>query len=1054
MKKSIVLVCLAMLFSLFASAQNPTITVQNVAAKYAPGFPANVTAMINSNGSNVEQLCMVKYEIKRNGELVENVADFGTVTYSVRLQGEETITKQITEGSGFVSGTVTYDEHEYNIEAFSLGIFDNNECANRNRPIEVVATFNELGSYSVKFELVSATTAHAEEVQTIHTYTDCQSVEHNDLIALNPIAGATLCEYTQTVNVVPSYTVTFEGLEGNEVTVDAPARRDAVMQGDDYVFSIALTGNQTGIASVTVGNEALVANAGKYKVENVQENITISVAFTHSGPVPTMTVSNVNEKYAPGFPADVTVRLNSNGSDVEQLCMVKYEIKRNGVLVENVADFGTVSYTVRLQGDETMTRQITEGSGFISGTVTYDEHEYNIDAFSLGIFDNNECAYRNRPIEVVTTFDSIGNYTVGFAVVSATTEHAEEIQTVHTYTDCQNVQHNDLIAVNPIAGDTLCAYTAAVNVVPSYRITFVGLEEGNEVTAFEPARRDSIMQGDDYVFSIALAECQASIVVTAGNEVLVANDGKYTLANVVSDTTISVSITNETYTITAEAGEHGSVAVAEAEVQCGDNYVVRFIPESGYQIATVTLDGVETTEGLNGNNFTITNVRADHEVAATFEEVVFAGPYFEFIGVESSYEVGDTIEVTAKLHSNGNIDNLCGVGYKVIFWDTDSTNSVVTDLTRNGVFSYDVRLADEAIYHNQVTEGEGMVNVEVEYDETMYNIGAFTMGIFDNDCVNRNRPINFNMIFTQAGRYQVETTIYTCSNGGDEIGTSYVAVNCDGLTHYDRVAETCSHPTPVSVQMVDVLVEGTTIYTITGTVIGGHGDMTPNGTVIVEAGSNYDVIFTPDENYALDTVMVNGIMRYPSLAAEYVVDNVYSITNISENYNITVKYKDVRPYYNIHVEISTAGGTVTPKDTTVVIGSDVVLTVTPNAGYRISQLEIDGNVIANYASNEITFVNVTSDHNVTISFFPNSIEDQMFANLSIYPNPNNGNFTVSCDEFEGTVTCQLYNVSGSVVEEKTSNSSSIEFDNNLSAGTYFLRIVSGDKVATRKIVVE
>jgi len=190
--------------------------------------------------------------------------------------------------------------------------------------------------------------------------------------------------------------------------------------------------------------------------------------------------------------------------------------------------------------------------------------------------------------------------------------------------------------------------------------------------------------------------------------------------------------------------------------------------------------------------------------------------------------------------------------------------------------------------------------------------------------------------------------------------------------------------------------------------------------------------------------MVNGIMRYPTISqTQYVIDSVYTIDSITENYNITVKFKDVRPYYTVHVEVATAGGTVTPKDTTVVVGSDVTLAVSPNAGYHISQLSIDGNIIANYASNEIIFRNIHEDHEVSISFFPNSVEENMFANLSIYPNPNNGQFTVSSDDFDGDVTFQIFSVSGAVMDEvSVSGEKTVTFDKSLPAGTYFVRILA------------
>ena len=137
---------------------------------------------------------------------------------------------------------------------------------------------------------------------------------------------------------------------------------------------------------------------------------------------PTITFSNLADKYAPGFPADVTMRLNSNGSDVDQLCMISYEIKRNGVVVENIEDYGSVRYGVRLASDSIIYRDVTSGHGLMSISVTYDGVDYNVNAFTLGIFDSNSCVNRNRPVEVWTKFDSIGTYSIDFELHKATVE--------------------------------------------------------------------------------------------------------------------------------------------------------------------------------------------------------------------------------------------------------------------------------------------------------------------------------------------------------------------------------------------------------------------------------------------------------------------------------------------------------------------------------------------------------------------------------------------------------------------------------------------------------
>ena len=46
-------------------------------------------------------------------------------------------------------------------------------------------------------------------------------------------------------------------------------------------------------------------------------------------------------------------------------------------------------------------------------------------------------------------------------------------------------------------------------------------------------------------------------------------------------------------------------------------------------------------------------------------------------------------------------------------------------------------------------------------------------------------------------------------------------------------------------------------------------------------------------------------------------------------------------------------------------------------------------------------------------------------------------------------------MNGRVVEEKEINGqTSVDFDMNMAAGTYFIKVISGDKVSVEKIVIE
>ena len=77
----------------------------------------------------------------------------------------------------------------------------------------------------------------------------------------------------------------------------------------------------------------------------------------------------------------------------------------------------------------------------------------------------------------------------------------------------------------------------------------------------------------------------------SGEETLTATEGMYTIANVQSDTTITVAFDIIKHTLTMTAGANGSVAESEAEVDCGTDYTVTFVPNSGYKLGAVTLDG-------------------------------------------------------------------------------------------------------------------------------------------------------------------------------------------------------------------------------------------------------------------------------------------------------------------------------------------------------------------------------------------------------------------------------------------------------------------------------
>ena len=66
-------------------------------------------------------------------------------------------------------------------------------------------------------------------------------------------------------------------------------------------------------------------------------------------------------------------------------------------------------------------------------------------------------------------------------------------------------------------------------------------------------------------------------------------------------------------------------------------------------------------------------------------------------------------------------------------------------------------------------------------------------------------------------------------------------------------------------------------------------------------------------------------------------------------------------------------------------------------------------------------------------------------------------FTVGLGAINGKATCQIVNANGSIIETREVNvdsNSEIVFDCNVSSGVYFVRIISGNDVWTKRVVIE
>jgi hypothetical protein len=84
-----------------------------------------------------------------------------------------------------------------------------------------------------------------------------------------------------------------------------------------------------------------------------------------------------------------------------------------------------------------------------------------------------------------------------------------------------------------------------------------------------------------------------------------------------------------------------------------------------------------------------------------------------------------------------------------------------------------------------------------------------------------------------------------------------------------------------------------------------------------------------------------------------------------------------------------------------------------------------------------------------VTFSTESIKENEFVNVSIFPNPNDGEFTIKCDNMSRII---VYNVIGNVVKDIEVNTDNYVVE-GLNPGIYFVNIKNNDNYIIKKVVV-
>jgi hypothetical protein len=150
-------------------------------------------------------------------------------------------------------------------------------------------------------------------------------------------------------------------------------------------------------------------------------------------------------------------------------------------------------------------------------------------------------------------------------------------------------------------------------------------------------------------------------------------------------------------------------------------------------------------------------------------------------------------------------------------------------------------------------------------------------------------------------------------------------------------------------------------YTIAATA-GANGSISPSGTVMVNQGTDQTFTIAPNSGYHVADVKVDG--------SSVGVVTAYTFHNVISNHTIEASFALNIITYTITATAG-ANGIIVPSGTVAVNqGADQTFTVTPNSGYHVADVKVDGASVG--AVTLYPFTNVTANHTIEVVFAPDT----------------------------------------------------------------------------------
>ena len=408
------------------------------------------------------------------------------------------------------------------------------------------------------------------------------------------------------------------------------------------------------------------------------------------------------------------------------------------------------------------------------------------------------------------------------------------------------------------------------------------------------------------------------------------SDGKLVLSDIDGNKVVSVTFEEIEYTetVTVSVGDNGTVSPSgDVPVAYGDDLTISIVPDEGYRISKVTMDGEDVTSSVTGQELVLREVKSNHDVTVAFEKITYT------VAVSSGGHgsVDPDGDVLVEYGDSLTVKIAPDTGYvlkSVILDGIDVTSSVsgLVFVLNDVVSDHSVRVEFEVItYTVTVTAGE---NGSADPTTSVVEYGK-----------------SLKIVFIPEPGYR---TSYLTINGGDRIVP-------DDRTNYviDDIIED---------KVVEVFFErDDSAYASVSVAIVGHGTVNDNSDSFkdeVLKGNSYTITSVPSEGYRLSKVLVDNV-EVPTSGGVYVLNNIARDTAVEVVFEILM--------FTVTVNVG-EHGSCDQQTQAVEYGSDLTFTFTPDSRYAVHSVTVDG-VPVEIVDGTYVLRDIRADHVVAVTFW-------------------------------------------------------------------------------------